>query len=421
MYAGTAIRMAQAMRLNKEYHDKHTEHEREIRRRTFWACLQFDRLLAFFLAKPHTLSLKNVAIALPSTDVAFAYGDPGRGITLITLAEYTGSASDLGVVPYLLKCLCLWSDMADFHVSQGRMSEPLPPTDAFSRFSMLSVSLKNWADALPAKLRWSQENYKVHSALDQGATFIALHCLLPSAWCVAHQDYLPHTDGSSVLLDYSDAAGWSFLHREPSLISTCVWKALAVGELVSETFYKHSRPDPPVNAAAIFVALAMFSAASPLLWLAYTADPQELGPNKDLALAYFEDFRRLLGGWSHTWKIARVWLKGLDEMRTLYEYAYRGDPGIMPSTLDDTDTEEGTGNPGDEELLNSWRPQPGDGLPQWNWPTNLYSFLHLNTASMGSLPSEQQKSLWAALMRGWPFSGDDSAFLDINGHMPLDS
>lgn len=46
MYVGTAIRMAQIMRLNKDYHQKHSLREQEIRRRVYWACLILDRALA---------------------------------------------------------------------------------------------------------------------------------------------------------------------------------------------------------------------------------------------------------------------------------------------------------------------------------------------------------------------------------------
>lgn len=108
--------MAQVMHLNKEYHQRHSEQEREIRRRTFWACLQVDRLLAFFLAKPHTLSLGHATIALPSNNVPLAYGEATRGLTLDNLENFSGAPSDIGLLPYLLKSLCVWSGLADFYV-----------------------------------------------------------------------------------------------------------------------------------------------------------------------------------------------------------------------------------------------------------------------------------------------------------------
>lgn len=418
MYSGTAIRMAQVMRLNKEYHDKHPEQEREVRRRTFWACLQFDRLLAFFLAKPHTLSLKNVAIALPSSNLSLAYGEPSRGVTLGHLATYNGSASDLGLLPYVLKSLCLWCDLANFHVCQARRSESLPPTDTYSQFSLFCAAMKNWTDVLPAPLRWSQENYSVHLALNQGAAFIAMHCLLGSALCVAHQDYLPQTDGSSILLNYIDAAGWSFLHREPSLVSTCVSNALAVGELVS--FYIQSEQTYSAPRPSIFIALAVLSAASPLLWLQHTEDPQEFGHDRERAWRYFVGFRNLLDSWKQVWKIAHLWSRELEEMRVLYKYAYQGEVDAN-SAEEPTLESRSRSSSGDREDADLYRPQPGDGLPQYSWPSDLTTLLQLHSVTKVSLPAEQQLSVWLALTRGWQHGVDDDVFLDINDRIAVDN
>lgn len=187
MYAGTAIRMAQIMRLNKEYHSSHPEQEREIRLRTFWACLQIDKLLAFSLVKPRTFSLRNVNISLPGSDISLTYGESTRGVTLDTLGSFEGNPSDIGIQPYSIKTICAWSDFADFHVTQERMVSKLPPIDSSSRFAQLCASLQDWADSLPPRMQWSEENYKMRLDLSQGATFLAMHCLLESAWCVCHQ------------------------------------------------------------------------------------------------------------------------------------------------------------------------------------------------------------------------------------------
>lgn len=220
------------MRLNTEYHSRHPEQEREIRRRTFWACLQIDRLLAFSLVKPCTLSPRNVNISLPRTDISLAYGEKTRGLTLETLANFDGNPSDIGIQTYLIKSICMWSDLADFHVTQERMISKLPPTDPSSRFAQLCASLRNWTDSLPLRIQWPEENYRIHIDLNQGAVYLAIHCLLQSAWCVSHQDYLPQTNEHSILLDYMDPAGWSFLHRKPTLISTCISHALQVGKMI---------------------------------------------------------------------------------------------------------------------------------------------------------------------------------------------
>jgi hypothetical protein len=405
MYAGTAIRMAQIMRLNKEYHSRHPEQEREIRRRTFWACLQIDRLLAFSLVKPRTLSLRNVNISLPSNDISLAYGEKTRGVTLESLTIFNGNSSDIGIQPYLIKSICIWSDLADFHVTQERMVSKLPPTDPSSRFAQLCASLHVWADTLPPRIQWSEENYRIHLDLNQGAVYLAIHCMLQSAWCVSHQDYLPQTDEHSILLDYIDPAGWSFLHREPTIISTCISHAMQVGKLIEA--YLSSGRDLENQGQSIFLALAILSTASPLLWLRYTQDDLVSEEDKELADAYFENYVKLFRSWQGAWDIANTWLRQLEEMRSLYRFAYTGilDDDTHPDAPSrcSTPTDQSPESP-------EYRPIPGDGLPPVTISKNIYSLLRLNRTANLNLREEYQSSIWFTLMQGWPQSVDISAW-----------
>lgn len=405
MYAGTAIRMAQIMRLNKEYHSRHPEQEREIRRRTFWACLQIDRLLAFSLVKPQTLSLRNVNISLPASDISLAYGEKTRGITLETLVTFDGNPSDISIQSYLIKGLCIWSDLADFHVTQERMVSKLPPTDPSSRFAQLCASLHHWADTLPPRIQWSEENYRIHQDLNQGTAYLAIHCLLQSAWCVSHQDYLPQTDEHSILLDYMDSAGWSFLHRESTIISACTSHAMQVGKLI-ETYLSTDR-DLENQGQSLFLALAILSTASPLLWLRYTQDEHGSEENKDLADTYFENYIRLIRSWRGAWDIANTWLRQLEEMRSLYRFAYMGilddDAHVDAPSRHNTPPEQSPQSP-------EYRPSPGDGLPPATISKNIYSLLRLNRTANLNLREEYQSSIWFTLMQGWPQSVDISAW-----------
>ncbi|KAJ5390647.1 uncharacterized protein N7496_001715 [Penicillium cataractarum] len=393
------------MRLNKEYHSRHPEQEREIRRRTFWACLQIDRLLAFSLVKPRTLSLRNVNISLPSTDISLAYGEKTRGVTLETLANFNGNPSDIGIQSYLIKSICIWSDFADFHVTQERMVSKLPPTDPSSRFAQLCASLQDWTDNLPPRMQWSEENYRIHLDLNQGAAYMAIHCLLQSAWCVSHQDYLPQTDEHSILLDYMDPAGWSFLHREQTLISTCVSHALQVGKLIDAylSFDRHLEN----QGQSIFLALSVLSTASPLLWLRYTQDECSSEGDKDLADTYFENYIRLVRSWRGAWDIAHTWLRQLEEMRSLYRFAYMG-------ILDDSvhmEAPSRCSSPTNQSPQSpEYRPSPGDGLPPATISKNIYSLLRLNRTANLNLREEYQSSIWVTLTQGWPQSVDISAW-----------
>lgn len=126
LFTGTAIRMAEIMRLNKEFHQKHSYREQEIRRRTFWACLMFDRALAYFLGKHRTVNEESVSISVPGTDLSMLYQEETRGVTLASLAAYA-RPSDLGLTSYFIKTIILWSDLADFAAYSRRRLEKHPP------------------------------------------------------------------------------------------------------------------------------------------------------------------------------------------------------------------------------------------------------------------------------------------------------
>ncbi|OKL55481.1 hypothetical protein UA08_09225 [Talaromyces atroroseus] len=396
MYSGVAIRMAQMMRLNKEYHQKHSEQEREIRRRTFWACLLQDRFLAYYLAKPHTLAVRSIAVCLPSNDIALAYGEVTRGMTLNNILDQfnVNPLSDTGILPYLLKTLELWGEMADWYVYNERIRGDLSPIDPLSRFARLSASLQIWEDTFSPPLRWSDANYQMHTKLDQGRAFVSLHCLLRGGWCIMHQDYLPQTDGDSILLDFTDPAGWSLLHREPSLISTCLSNALSVGEIVASYIESDHQP-------SIFVAVAILSAASPLLWIQYNQDPQEFHAEKARAGDYFDNFLSLFMSWRDVWNVAGEWTKQLEKMQELYRYAYLGEVNFSNSTATESATSaEEASIPESVAQTSSpeYRPKPGDGIPQGSAPS-LYMLLRMNRITNLDLRAEYESSIWSALMR----------------------
>lgn len=408
MYAGTAIRMAQIMRLNKEYHHMHSEQEREIRRRTFWACLQIDRVLAFYLAKPHTLAIRNIASALPGNYVSLAYGEATRNLTLEGLDTHLNFPSDIGLQPYLIKSICLWGDLADFHVCQERMASALPPTNASSRFSQLCKVLETWISNLLSTVKWSKENYSMHFELNNEDLYLGIHCLLQSAFCVAHQDYLPQTDESSILLDNFDSAGWSLIHQEPEIIAVGLKSALNIGEIVST--YLDSSKSPDRIKPSLFIALAITSSSNCLLWLQYFPEPDNVSIDRDRAAVYFENYLEIFRQWGTVWNIGTVWLRRLKEMHSLYRLAYLG---IVDNVPQSRISQESFNTAPEGCLRDEYRPSPGDGMPPNNFPKPMNGLLRLNGLTNLDLRAEYHSSVWMALMRGWPQNVDTTSWEEL--------
>lgn len=391
MLAGTAIRMAQIMRLNKEYHQHHSLKDQEVRRRTFWAAALTDKLLAYVLTKPVTISTVNISIALPGTDMSLAYQEVTRGLTLDTIESFPGYPSEIGLSPYFIKTVSLWSGMADLNVCNWRFIDKFPPTSPGSQFFQRNLAVETWVQSLPSSLQWTEGNFQVHCGLGQGMVFAAMLCLIRSAFCVAHQCYLPQLDGSSILLDTLDSAGWSLLHREPTIISDCVSNALLLGKIISSLVSNNPESDP--SAQSPWIAASMLSVANTLLWVRYAGDPEyTTEDSRAIATNYFELMLSLFSTWERTWRAAREWHRMLETMDLVYRAAYLGEseePVIDTAASSDDD---GSGD---------FRPQPGDGYPCGLAIPNLHASLRL-IASDATAKPKALHHVWIRIANGWP-------------------
>lgn len=384
--------MAQMMRLNKEYQQKHSLREQETRRRTFWACFQMDRLLAFLMNKPRTISENNIGVALPSTDVSVAYGEPTRGITLGSILSNSYTPSNVGLAPYFLKTISLWSDMADMNVCHRRFIDKLPPMDPQSLFFQRSKAVTDWHGSIPLGLEWSTANYAAQCELGQGWLFVTTHLLLRSALCVAHQCYLPQMDGVSLLMDQVDAAGWPLLHREQAIISTCLYNALEIGEIIQAVIERGSSNG--LTTELVWIACSLLPAANVFLWLCYARKDgfaDEATCNR--ARTYFDSIQSLLSSWSSRWQIAHEWQTGLRIMEVTYRAAYLGE--VPP----DAEIEELSPSTHREEVASEYKPSPGDGGPLVSGVSNLYDSLRMITTEAASV--EDMRAVWLYLAGGW--------------------
>ncbi|KAK6218766.1 hypothetical protein LQW54_002691 [Pestalotiopsis sp. IQ-011] len=428
MHIGTAIRMAQIMRLNREFHQRHSLQEQEIRRRTFWACLLFDRLIAFLMAKPRTLYEVHISVALPISETSLAYGEATNGLTLATLAVggFAGRVSDTGLMPFYIKTLTLWSAVADIKVCGGRFFEKAVPTHPASRFYQRHHKLREWVSALPPSLAWSKDNYSLHCSVGHGGIFATMHFLLHSAFCVAHQLYLPQANGQSMLTDKLDASGWSLLRREPTFINTCVSNALVVGEIASTLW--ESGPAGVAQLQSVWIANAMLSAAPTFLWLQFASDLEGIPPEtRGQAQAHLSLFTAVMSTWS-TWAVAKPWRNTIRVWTAVYRLVYLGEPITINLDGSDDDAAENQ-EPGresftDDLLRSQYRPEPGNGLcplpGDGSHSLREASYLN-NTLRLNVIDEAAKRALlhgmWLQLANGWPndFGGMD----DFNFEFPI--
>ncbi|KAH8201381.1 hypothetical protein TruAng_004464 [Truncatella angustata] len=424
MHIGTAIRMAQIMRLNREFHQRNSLKEQEIRRRTFWACLLFDRLIAFLLAKPRTLYEVHISVALPISETSLAYGETTSGLTLNNLAvgSFMGRVSDTGLMPFYIKTLTIWSAIADIKVCGGRFFEKASPTHPASRFHQRHHKLREWISSLPSSLAWSKDNYNLHCSVGQGGIFATMHFLLHSAFCVAHQLYLPQTNGQAILSDKLDSSGWSLLRREPAFINICVSNALMIGEIAS-TLWKTSG-SAIAQLQSVWIANAMLSAAPTFLWLQFAGDLEGIQhETRGQAQVYLSLFTTIMSTWN-TWAVAKPWRNTIKVWTAVYRLVYLGEPiNInLDGSDDETAGQESLDYFADSYLRSQYRPEPGNGLcplpGDGSHSVREASYLN-NTLRLNVIDEAAKRALlhgmWLQLANGWPndFGGMDEFSFDF--------
>jgi hypothetical protein len=339
MCTGLAIRMAQALRLGKEYNQRHAPKEKEIRRRTFWATYTMDQLVALSCARIPTIKKFNIAIQLPCPEAAFAYEEDFEGPNIEQILSDTDLTPQSGVLPFYIATMPVWAGMMACYANDGRARTKLPPSDPASRFYCAELAMEKWIANLPAKMQWSESNFRLHKSLGQGKIFVSMHMLLRHGLCYAHQEYLPQLDEPASLLDCFDGAGLSYHHHDPRLIETCLRNATEILDI--SHFLYHGSDSDRETLQSLASANAMLTAGAVKLWFQHIGSLQDgTGKATFFAKAQAQLILEILQSWKH-WKVVTTWIETLEMLARLYHAAYSGQPGISlmleeaePSTRD---------------------------------------------------------------------------------------
>lgn len=209
-------------------------------------------------------------------------------------------------------------------------------------------------------------------------------------------------DGFTAVASSVDAAGLSYVHRDETLVGTCVSHALAAGEilvsLLDAAAHELEQGSSQSGLQRIWVACSILGVANTLLWLQYARDTTNSGDDEaqQKAKVYFDTIHRLVTAWTSEWRAAKQWLSALNALRTLYNAAYLGE------IADDMLTqEESTETSEDDEWMEGFRPQPGNGQRSLIDLPNLQASLQLASCDTTARPRNVH-AIWLQLTGGWP-------------------
>ncbi|KAI0406685.1 fungal-specific transcription factor [Xylaria palmicola] len=190
---GQATRMAYALQLHKdlEYDPMRPNPssqlsfiDREIRRRTMWACFLMDRFNSSGTDRPMFVKEETIRIQLPIKEKLFQLDMPGptedlQGRVPHPVPTDEGQLSDakdnMGVAAYMIRAIALWGRIISFLNQGGKEIDERSMWDTDSEYASLLKQAEEFPDNLPDGLKYSAENLHLHKTEGMANQFLFLH------------------------------------------------------------------------------------------------------------------------------------------------------------------------------------------------------------------------------------------------------
>lgn len=198
MLGGMAQRMAYALQLHKDLDEGGQSKDqagksnlsftdREIRRRTMWACFMMDRFNSSGTERPIFVAEPYIEAQLPIKEHYFQMEITGPtenldGVAYRSVESDAGQVTDpkenMGCAAYMVRLVAIWGRLIRYMNLGGREHDAYPLWSTDSEFAKLKANIDSFKKALPASLRWSNENLQNHASDKIANQFILLHIIL---------------------------------------------------------------------------------------------------------------------------------------------------------------------------------------------------------------------------------------------------
>lgn len=190
---GQAIRMAFALQLHKdlEYDPQRLTGtaqlsfiDREIRRRTMWACFLMDRFNSSGTDRPTFIKEETIKIQLPIKEKYFQLDMPGptedlHGKVLHPVSaddgELADAKSNMGVAAYMIRVIGLWGRIINYLNQGGKELDENPMWSPDSEYTKLIKQTEDIVASLPETLAYTPENLHLHDTEGMANQFLFLH------------------------------------------------------------------------------------------------------------------------------------------------------------------------------------------------------------------------------------------------------
>ncbi|KAG0646888.1 putative transcriptional regulatory [Hyphodiscus hymeniophilus] len=210
---GQAIRMAYALQLHKDLdYDPSKRNDkvalsfidREIRRRTMWACFLMDRFNSSGTDRPTFVKEMDMKIPLPIKEKLFQMDMPGptenlQGKVVHPVPSGNGELShakdNMGVAAYMVRSIALWGRIINYLNLGGREQDPFAVWHSESGFAALLKETDTFESSLPDSLKFSQENIRAHETESLATQFLFLHISIQQSSLFTNRFAVPGVPG----------------------------------------------------------------------------------------------------------------------------------------------------------------------------------------------------------------------------------
>lgn len=195
MFGGMAQRMAYALQLHKDLDHNPTAGrgaeksrltftDREIRRRTMWACFLMDRFNSSGTERPIFIGEQYIRAQLPIKESYFQMEIPGPTEDLDgnipnpvdeDTGQVTNAKDNMGVCAYLIRLVAIWGRLINYMNLGGKDLDALSMWEEKSTFGLIKEAVKSWRESLHESLTYTPENLENHASEKIANQFIFMH------------------------------------------------------------------------------------------------------------------------------------------------------------------------------------------------------------------------------------------------------
>lgn len=225
MLGGMAMRMAYALQLHRELdhdplgqkNDKKSElsfTDREIRRRTMWACFLMDRFNSSGTERPTCANEETIKVQLPIKESHFLREIPGPTESLdgdvpnpmtSDAGELSNARDNMGVASYMIRIIALWGRVIKYLNLGGKERDAHPIWNPESEFAKLKLQAEVFQTSLPSSLQNNEDNLKNHAAEKLANQFLFMHIASYQVILFLHCFAIPTSPGGKLHNDMPKA------------------------------------------------------------------------------------------------------------------------------------------------------------------------------------------------------------------------